>query len=293
MILDTLTTHFNNRELATGMWLIIASIALSFFVYKTSKRRGSIWAILKSLFKLYVIVPIILMCLYIGLVVFGLYSINIWGFADHLKDTIIWSITIGFVMFINFPKASQVGFYRNTIKDTFKLSIILEFVIGLYPFSFATEFLVLIPITTFLLILQTFSNATRKDETQNPLDKVINVLLSLIGVWVLWHSFMSLSGGLNKFFTLDTIFGFSLPILLTIAFLPFIYLISAYGTYQSLLGSFKAQNTKEKRKLARHAIWRLFRRFGFNSQAVKKWEQENRRLWFKDKQHLLEIVSKK
>ena len=81
---------FNNREIATAIWLLVIFILMLF------KRdiRKSLLDVIKAFFKIKILSSIFLMIAYTTGIVFVLYQINFWNIS-LLKDTVVWVFFLG------------------------------------------------------------------------------------------------------------------------------------------------------------------------------------------------------
>lgn len=51
-------------------------------------------------------------------------------------------MTVALVMFFNLSESSKEGFFRKKVKEAFAFTIVLEFIIGFYPFSLPIELVI-------------------------------------------------------------------------------------------------------------------------------------------------------
>lgn len=135
---------FNNREIATGVWLLVALV----FVLQKGGVGRSLFGVLAAFFHPKVFASVILMILYITAVAMALSSIGIWSTA-LLKDTIMWFIISGIALMIRFSTAYDAdNVFQQLFVDSIKVVIFLEFVVNTYsvtaffaaPFSFPVRY---------------------------------------------------------------------------------------------------------------------------------------------------------
>jgi len=249
MIKDYMILYtFNNREIALFIYLLI------FIIWSITKKqiRESIFKIFKSLTDKLILLSILALLIYVDLIIFGLYYLKFWDFT-LLKDTIYWTFGVGFIMMMNTNKAIQEEHYfKNILKDNFKLVLILEFILGLYVFGFITE-LILAPIVILFSILLAISE-TSKEYYQ--VRNFLQILFGIIGIGYLIFSFYKIYQDFSEFASYGTLKSFLFPILMMILFLPFIYLYTLFIQYESLfvrLG-FSLKDDKVLRRYAKKRI---------------------------------------
>ncbi|WP_100630123.1 hypothetical protein [Algoriphagus formosus] len=119
-------TIFSNRELAAGLWIIIGLFFL--LIYKPT--RTSIDHFIRAFFQLKIIIMIILAIGYSASIIWLLRFLGFWN-IELLKDSVYWFIGSGFVMLMNLNDVSkEPQFFKNIIKDNFRLIIVLEFALS-------------------------------------------------------------------------------------------------------------------------------------------------------------------
>ena len=246
---------FSTREISLLFWTIIV---LAIMLMSKGIRKLIIKA-LKILVGSSIGRVLLILVIYIEGVLFLLYSINLWSFS-LLKDTLFWFFTVALVMSLTVNKAKDKAYFWKILKETFKWTIVLEFMLNLYTFSIWTE-LILLPILTFLVVTKTYA------QTDNKYDQVKEVLfnvLALIG-WtliaiVLFKTFNNYQG----FFSTKNLFAFLLPPSLTLFLLPFLYFLAVFINYELLFNrvDFVASDLKRKKELKREII--LLANFNIN-----------------------------
>lgn len=85
-----------------------------------------------------------------------------------------------------------------------------------------------------MLFLGLISAVSETQENFEPVKKVINFILSFIGLFVVIFSSYEIFHNFHDFITLENIKEFFLPIVLTCLFIPFSYLFVLFAKYESL-----------------------------------------------------------
>jgi hypothetical protein len=204
---------------------------------------------------------------YIYGIVSLLYKFNIWDFGQ-LKNTIFWGASFGFVSLMKVTKiTNDNSYFKQSVLDNIKLLAILQFVIGVYVFPFHIEFF-LVPL---LFIFGAMSVISASDEKYNSAKKVIDLILSLFGWIIISYSLYKIIINYNEFSSISTVVDFVLPSILTILYLPFVFLIVVYSVYEEefirLKIFIKNESLRRKAKLYSLLI------FNFRFSLVQRWRE--------------------
>ncbi len=149
---------FSTRELATIIWVFIL---LVFLFHKKSTQKPLI-DVIKSACHKKLIIPTICFILY-GVMFTYLFSLTKFWKPIFIKNIIIWIIFAGIPLcFGSINKNIDDNYFKQAIKANFSIIVIIEFMQSTFTFSIIVE-LFIIPITTFLLILQAFSKNKEED----------------------------------------------------------------------------------------------------------------------------------
>ena len=232
---------FNNREIASIIWLVIIGLSLQF---NRSVRQASI-NLLGAFFQWKITAIILLSILYSAAIVWLLWIINFWDII-FLKDTIFWFLGSGFFILMNLNKADkEKNFFKNIFRDNLKFILVLEFIINFHHFSLLAEML-LLPTLTFLAILQVVAE---REEKTIIVKNLIDWIFVVTGIIFLVLSIQDIVNNITGFANYSNLKSFTLPIILSISFLPCAYLIAVFMNYESLfvrLG-FYLKNKKDLR----------------------------------------------
>lgn len=279
--LGVVTEQFNNREIAIIFWVIVALVWLLYY----KKTRKEIPRLIKALMNKKILTMLLFMTLYVSGLIVGLERVGLWNVSSHLKDTVVWALTVAFVMFLNVNNISkEEKNFRKILKDYVKLALVLEFIVGFYPFALLIE-LLLIPCMVFLGAFQAV--AGMKEESA-PVKKLITGVIGIIGFVLIWHSVAALLADINAFFSIERLIEFILPSLLTILFLPFIYFLALFMLYEQLFMRFDFQNRHSD--LTSYAKRQAFFHFGLNLKKLVTWSKRNPRLKAESKAEFLGLI---
>lgn len=252
---------FNNREIATAIWLLVI---FALMLFKRDIRK-SLLDVIKAFFKIKILSSIFLMIAYTTGIVFVLYQITFWN-TSLLKDTVVWFCFTGILLSFNLVTSDTYqNLFRKIIISNIKMVVIIEFIVNTYTFSLVGE-LILIPVVTFIVILEVVA---KTDEKCSSVAKLMNGLQIIIGVVILIFAISNVVSDYKNFGSLDTLRNFLLAPLLTISFLPFIYLMILFATYELLFTRLNSGYEKNK-KLKRYAKRKSIQHCLLSLKKVKK-----------------------
>lgn len=217
---------FNNRELASIIWLVIIGLLLQ--INKSTREASK--NLLKAFFQWKITSVILLALSYSAAIVWILWTIKFWDQA-LLKDTIIWFTGSGFFILMNLNKAEkEKNFFKNILRDNLKLILILEFVINFHQFSLLAEMFIL-PAIAFLAILQVVAE---REERTKIVKTAIDWIFVIVTVMFLIISIRDITNDITGFANYSNLKSFLLPVILSISFIPCAYLIAVFMNYEML-----------------------------------------------------------
>lgn len=182
-----------------------------------------------------------------------------------LKETIYWTFGGAFVLLFNINKVSENESYlRQTFLNIFKLMIVIEFLVNLHPFKLIVE-LITLPVILFFTMISVFSE--NKEENRS-VKRVADSLLAIYGILVLIFSIYYVSKDLNSFATLSNLESFLLGPILTVLFLPFIYITALVMTYESYFAGIK-WILKENKETFKFTKWNVLKSCNFNLSKIQ------------------------
>ena len=272
---------FNNREIAVGFWLLV----ISFYIFLSPKMadvRTSFKHLLSAFFVKQIISVLILMVLYIAFVVYFLYEIGLWN-TGQIKNTAFWCVSFGFMSLFNVESIKKdKSFFKHSVIDNLKLLAILQFVIGVYTFSVWIEIL-LVPV---LVLIGAMLAITENDERHHQVKTLLSYCISIFGIILIAYTLYMLMTNFSDFANENTAYDFFIPPLLTLLYLPFIFLISIYSTYERVFVRLKFSiDNKLYRNLAKVYAFILF---NIRISLLDRWSYHVTRINIKSHTDLLE-----
>ena len=212
---------FKNRQIAAGIWLLIAvgSCLLS------ENLRGCMWDLLKAFVQKTLLVLLALLGMYLAILCGLLASLGLWA-TNQLPSTVLWFLFSGIAFSGRaILTKDDENYFRNLVRDSIKVLVVVEFLIAEYSFSLAWE-LFLVPATTVLGLLIVVSQAKTEHAS---FTKWLQLIFLAVVALCLWHSITSVWEQPAAFLTTKTGRDFLLPILLTLGSIPFFYLLHCYA----------------------------------------------------------------
>jgi len=246
--MQTILDTFTNRELALIIWLTLALFASTL----RKDIRESLGQLLKGLFARKLFTLFALLTLY----VFGtILALHFWGLWDIslLKDTLFWFFTVALVLYFNVHKAKDTRYFKNILTESFKWTIVIEFLVNFYTFSLVTE-LIMLPILILVSATQAVSETAKQHESVN---KFLTNILALIGLSFFLFALYKTVETYQEVFTVHNLHELLLPAILTILFLPFIYFVAVYMNYETLFIriNFVTEDAKLKKALKKEILF--------------------------------------
>ena len=272
----------NNRDISLAIWISLI------FIWAISQKavRKSFANVLKALAARVILISWTVMLAYIALIVYLLYLSQIWEIGN-LKDTVYWLFGSGFVFYLNINQIRREGYIRKAVVDSLKVLVLIEFIVNLYVFNIWVELILLVPI---LLLLGGLLGCASVYEKYKQVEGFLTTLLAIVGFGILVFVAVSIVYDIQGFFSLDNLRDFLIPILLTIGFVPFLYVCGLYSLYDSIfrrIGVFA-----ENKRIALYAKLRTFLAFGLNLSSVRSWSREMGLLKLSEKTDIVEAIRK-
>lgn len=251
---------FNNREIATIFWLIILLV----WMLLNANIRKSIIELLRAFLHYKIFILFCLMILYVVGVVFLLATIDMWNIS-LLKDTIVWFCVSALAMMMRFINSNnEESIFRRVLIENLKIVIILEFLVNTYVFSLFVE-IVLLPIITLIAMLDAFVSF---DKQYPNVAKINKKLLSIIGLAILTIAVIRAISDVNNLGSTDTIRSITLAPLLSMLFIPFIYIYALKASYELVFLRLDFGVEKDQ-KVKRYARRRIFTHAGLSMQRIR------------------------
>lgn len=253
----------NNREIATVIWFV----AVFGFLIIKANAWDALAGVYRSFFKPLILWPIAMMALWVAASVWVLARHGLWE-IENLKTTIIWfvSFAIGWMFNVKRWEGDPNENVRHVLKDVLSLTVIVTFLTEFYTFSLVVE-LLLVPSVAFITLLAVVAE---RDEKTQIVGKLGNGLLAVIGFSMLIYAAGRLVADFSGFATPETGREFALPGLLSLLFVPYMYVFSVVMGYSTVF-RVMAIPVKDPH-VRRYAKWRTPFWFGLDVSLLRRWK---------------------
>lgn len=253
----------DNRELA---WLICLSLGASFLVLK-ARNFKQLGEVIRTALSRPIVTAFGLAAGYTAACIWLLASLGCWQ-SDNLKTTLFWSVTFVPAAVFNYEKiASGNEFLRDTLLKAVGVNAVLSFLASSYTFGLGAE----LAIASVLIVLTLDYVFASVRENSRFAQVFSATLLAAFGFAMLANSVFHIALGFRGYANLHTVREFTVPILLTLMFLPFVYGLYVLSTYQRTLGVFKVMVRDPT--LQAGIVHKLVGGFGLDLKGLEKWRR--------------------
>lgn len=216
--------QFNGREQAVAIWLLLAFVAALF----NKGIRGAIFAFVRSLFARRLIWIYTSATLWFMAIIVVLEKTGMWN-SLLIKDTVMWFVVTAFVLIFNVNSAKE-HFFRDAVVDNLKLTALLEFVSNMYSFNVWIE----LPLTLVIFSFSMVGEVASMKPEQAPVKRLTERVLSFIRWAMLAFIVYKSISNFSELATWDTARSLVLPLILTIAFIPYVYALALQLAYDAV-----------------------------------------------------------
>lgn len=255
--------ELDNREIAFLTWFALIAAAI---LWKTRHSNA-----LRNLLRLLVKPPIVYVfgavACYVAACVWLLTVPNWWQWSN-LKTSLLWTGGFALVAVFNYEKAgSGKAYFRSTMLEAAGITALLSFIASSHTFDLLAELV----IALMLIVLAAVVAVSERDTRLNSAHTVATTLLILLSLLMLGNSIYHIVTSFGDFATSHTAREFALPMLLTAMFLPFLYGLYIYATYDRVFNSFDF-SIKDP-ALRSYARRRLVTGFRLDTTGLEKWRR--------------------
>lgn len=240
----------DTREFALAAWLLVGLVAALF----ASTLRASLASVLRAVAHWKALSILGAMVVYVLACIAALSAIHLWT-GDLISENVSWFFFSAVaLLFRAVTGREREDFFRRTVRSVVAVTAIAEFFFSLRTLNLVAE-LTLQPFVLMLTLTMTVAQARGGKS-------VATFLQGVLATVVLFLVIYTLSGFVaepNDFLTRETLLEFLLPVVLTLALVPFIYvvaLLSAYGRLFTTLNWKLAADARLRRRAKRVAVRR-------------------------------------
>lgn len=263
--MNNLFKIFSTREVSLVIWFIV----FLFFVSRSKDVRHSIVGVIKAFFARKLIVAFSTLLLYILFIVAILSYIDFWDIT-LLKDTLLWILFSGIVLYININTIENVNYFSKLIKDNIKIIAIWEFLFSFYTLSLVWE-LVLIPAVFMFSVIEVFAeNSSKQEESHKKVAALCKNLLVLVGLVMIGYVIYRTITEYELLLSISNLKSFLLPIILIILTLPYFYVLALYMNYESFITVVKRFHRNEDPRIIKELIKATLKYANVNINTIKR-----------------------
>jgi hypothetical protein len=261
--MNAIINSISDREIASTIWLAVFVA----FVLINKSAHDSVGAVIRALLQPALIVPLGIAALYATGEILLLSYMEWWSVAN-LKTTIFWLVTFAFVtMFaVATAKNREAGLGKITA-EILSVAVLVTFIAELYSFPLIVE-LIALPFVTIIFLMA----ATAKHKPEHaPVAKLMGCFSSLIGFSYIGFSLWKSVDLWRDTFTWANLLELVIPIILSIAFLPFLYAWQTYVAYNEMFTTISIFGIDKA--LVPYARWLAITRIRTDVDLLERWRK--------------------
>lgn len=246
--------QLTSREIATLLWVgVFAAWAL-----RNRGVRRSAARLVRTAAEPFLVLFFLLSGAYAAFVVWFLSWGGVWS-PIFLKETLLWFLLIALVTAGRGISSYEKVSYGAAVVDSFRIVVVVQFFVGLVPFSLPVE-LALVPTAAMIGLGLAAAGREGIDPGVGRFFRGLEVALGFaILAGALWNAVESY----RTLATSTALISFILPPLLSLFFIPAVFMWTVYARYEWLFGKLRGD-----RSFRLWARWQLIRRLGLRPQAV-------------------------
>mgnify|MGYP001205309446 CR=1 FL=1 len=249
------------REWAFAFWLLVLVV----FVAWSRTTRSSLRALVATFIQPLIIGPLLVAAIYAAGEVFLLAHLGWWSLAN-LKTTLLWAIAFAFVaMFEIVSIKERKRALGKVARDIFSVAGLVTFIAELKSFPLPVE-LIALPVVTFIGLMAEFAKVRPEHQrVAGPLGCFVGMIgLFYIGysVWLTYLEWAETA-------TWATALDFLIPFILSIGFLPFLWLWQIFVVYSDTFATITFGGIDKK--LVPAARWLAATRIRSDLELLERW----------------------
>ena len=198
------------REIAYAVFFLLLLV----YILYNNKTRKLAFNLAYSVLKRPIIIAFGLVFLYACVLIQFFIAVNIWE-ASYLKDVLEWVVFVGTPLCFKAVNHNDEHYFLNCLVSNFKLTALLEVIIGSYTFPLVVE-LIIQPLFVLLIIINEFS---KREKAYENLTRFTELISSIV---------FTFSYSTTK----SLIIAFLIPAIFSALYIPFAYLLAVYAKYE-------------------------------------------------------------
>lgn len=273
----------NNREIAT---LVYLGLLLAVILLWKNGRPFAL-NVVRAFFSPKLALIWLLMSLYVASSVWLLACLKLWDWPN-LKSALLWWLLVGFTCIFEAQKLKdKPQLLGKLVRDAFKISVLVIFIAELVSFPLWVEML-LLPTLVFLSLLITVGEYQADKPGMLRLLSLLRGIQVFGGLLILGCSYWLVASSITEFVLINTLRELALPIFIWIMFIPFIFILAVFMTYEESFIHLKMR--PKQAAIVRYARWRALFAFGWNIDGVKRLTRDIRERDITDVQGIIEAI---
>lgn len=240
---------FSTRELATAFWVGAILIAVGMAIVTNKKIRQGFIGVLKCFFNRKLRKLWEIYFLYIGIITLMFSRFPIWK-NIYLKDIILWTLFSGLTICMNAVAGeADEKYISKVLKDNIRFTVVTEFLLSTFTFSFWVE-LIIIPIITVIVLFDTV--AEHKSDAI-AVHKLLQDVMAFAGLCVILQTVRVGILEYRELNVINTLVSFFIPIVYLLLVTPLEYAFELYSKYEMLFIQMHFKEPRDKKvKRKRH-----------------------------------------
>jgi hypothetical protein len=253
----------NNREIATLIWF---AVLLIWAVWK-AKAWPALRGVVTSFCKPIVLRSITSMAIYVAGCVWLLARLDLWRLSN-LKTTIVWfgTFVLGWIFNLKRWDADPNDTVRTTLREVLNVTVLVTLLTEFYTFNLVGE-LVFVPVVAFIALMASVAEGNAETAL---VEKIFKILLALLGGALLVYAASRLVSDFRGFATADTGREFAVPGVLSLLFLPFMYVFNVYAAYAMVARVLPIR--LKTAGVSGFAVRTAILSFGLNVKLLRRWK---------------------
>jgi hypothetical protein len=216
---------FNNREIVSLLLLGAFVIGVLFIPGVRSSLRSAI----SILFDPTIVLSILGLVTYLVAIIYLAHSIGLWRMT-LLKETLIWFFLPGLALFSNFGRISEgKRIIGKTAGKLLIATILIEFFMNLFVLAAWAEIALQILLFLIVVLLPVAQANPDARNVVGPLEMLRAIVGFSLAGYIIWQ----LVFRWNQLDKSELLLELVLPLWLTVALLPFVFLMGALSAYQN------------------------------------------------------------
>lgn len=186
-----------------------------------------------------------------------LYDIGLWN-SSLLKDTIVYILTSASLITKSILETDCKKLFINQILKNITLTTIIAYFINLYSFPFWAELLLLI-IYSISINVKTYAIQKNREQNQNVIVFFKKIIMLIYLIYSIGFVHWLVNNG-NSIFSKTNFYCLLFPIILGIMFIPYMFTIALYSSYELIFTRIDtiAKNTKRNSRFRKLLIFKTF-----------------------------------